>query len=155
MSNYLNIVTEEYPISFMGLKKLFPNVSFSKEPNEFGDYRRVKDGPLSTFDGRTQYVTEGAPYLLDENYVRSWVVSDYTEEFITKVKKFGLMDVIENLVTENSRAEKTTKADIKERVNDVLNRFNFIKIVPDEITFLYIHPTRGTEKNIWKRRSRT
>tara|TARA_R110000824_G_scaffold114139_1_gene264411 strand:+ start:4304 stop:4759 length:456 start_codon:yes stop_codon:yes gene_type:complete len=86
MSNYLNIVTEEYPISFMGLKKLFPNVSFSKEPNEFGDYRRVKDGPLSTFDGRTQYVTEGAPYLLDENYVRSWVVSDYTEEFITKVK---------------------------------------------------------------------
>jgi nitroimidazol reductase NimA-like FMN-containing flavoprotein (pyridoxamine 5'-phosphate oxidase superfamily) len=82
-------------------------------------------------------------------------IREHYKEFITKSKKFGMLDVIEKLVKENSGTEKTTKADIKERVTEILNRFNFIKIVPDEITFLYIHPTRGTEKNIWKRRSRT
>ncbi len=30
-----------------------------------------------------------------------------------------------------------------------LRRFNLIRIEPDEIVYLRIHPTEGTEKNIW------
>jgi hypothetical protein len=32
-----------------------------------------------------------------------------------------------------------------------LRRFNLIKIEPYEIIYLWIHPTEGTVKNIWKK----
>ena len=36
-------------------------------------------------------------------------------------------------------------------VEKMLMRFNLIRIDPEEIIYLSIHPTRGAEKNIWKR----
>lgn len=79
MGQYINIETGEYPITFSELRKLLPNVSFSKEPKEIQAYRRVEDGPTAVFDGYTQYVNEGKPYLLDGVYVRNWVVSDHSK----------------------------------------------------------------------------
>ena len=38
-----------------------------------------------------------------------------------------------------------------EGIIKALKRFNLIKIEPEEITYLRIHPTEGAQKNIWKK----
>jgi hypothetical protein len=80
MGCYINTDTGEYPITFSELRKLLPNVSFSKEPEQILTYRLVQDGPTAEFDGYTQYVTEGEPYLLNGFYVRNWIVSDHSKK---------------------------------------------------------------------------
>tara|TARA_B110000858_G_C17708303_1_gene429310 strand:+ start:115 stop:570 length:456 start_codon:yes stop_codon:yes gene_type:complete len=79
MGYYINTFTGDYPITFSELKERLPNVSFSKEPKEIQSYCRVEDGPTVEFDGYTQYVTEGKPYLLNGVYVRNWIVSDHSK----------------------------------------------------------------------------
>jgi hypothetical protein len=34
---------------------------------------------------------------------------------------------------------------------DIMRRFNFIRIEPEEIIFLSFHPTAGTTKDVWKK----
>jgi hypothetical protein len=34
---------------------------------------------------------------------------------------------------------------------NVIKRFNFIRIEPEEIIFLSIHPAEGTTKDVWKK----
>jgi len=84
MSNYINVSTGEYPVSFARVKQSLSNTSFSVAPESAGDFKRVGDGPIPSYDGTTQYVEEGTPTLADGNYTRNWVVRDYTAEQIAQ-----------------------------------------------------------------------
>ena len=84
MSNYINVSTGEYPVSFARVKQALSNTSFSVAPESAGDFKRVGDGPIPSYDGTTQYVEEGTPTLADGNYTRNWVVRDYTAEQIAQ-----------------------------------------------------------------------
>jgi len=79
-------------------------------------------------------------------------LKSHRKEFMTRIKKFGILTAVEKIVTEHIQTGNFPKESKKEWVERMLNRFNLIRIDPEEITFLYIHPTKGTEKNIWKKR---
>ena len=79
MLSYLNVVTGEYPVSFSILKGRMKNTSFSGRPESIGDYRLVKDGPVPKFDRDPQYISEGQPVFSNDQYVRNWLVNDYTQ----------------------------------------------------------------------------
>ena len=79
----------------------------------------------------------------------------HRKEFMMRIKKFGLIGTLEKLAGERVLAEALSKAGKKEWIEKTLKRFNLIRIDPDEITFLYIHPTRGMKKEVWKRSSRS
>jgi nitroimidazol reductase NimA-like FMN-containing flavoprotein (pyridoxamine 5'-phosphate oxidase superfamily) len=75
----------------------------------------------------------------------------HRKEFMMRVKKFGILSTLEKIAGERVQAGDLSSAGRKEWVGKTLNRFNLIRIDPDEITFLYIHPTRGMEKGVWEK----
>jgi len=80
---------------------------------------------------------------------------NHRKEFMMQVKKFGLLSTLEKVAGERVQAGALSKASKKAWVEKTLNRFHLIRIDPDKITFLYIHPTRGMEKDVWKRSARS
>ena len=84
MSNYINVSTGEYPVSFARVKKYLQNTSFSVAPESAGDFKKVGDGPIPAYDAATQYVEEGLPVVSNGNYVRNWIVRDYTAEQVSQ-----------------------------------------------------------------------
>lgn len=76
----------------------------------------------------------------------------HRKEFMMRVKKFGILSTLEKIAGERVQAGDLSSAGRKEWVGKTLNRFNLIRIDPDEITFLYIHPTRGMEKDVWEKK---
>jgi nitroimidazol reductase NimA-like FMN-containing flavoprotein (pyridoxamine 5'-phosphate oxidase superfamily) len=79
----------------------------------------------------------------------------HRKEFVSRIKKFGIFAMIEKLAKERVQGGTLAKADRKEWVEKTFSRFTLIRIDPDEITFLRIDPTRGMERNVWKRRARS
>lgn len=82
-------------------------------------------------------------------------LKDNRKEFISRTKKFGLSAMIEKLAKERVQGGTLTKAGMKEWVEKTFGRFTLIRIDPDEITFLRIDPTKGMERNVWKKRARS
>jgi len=78
-------------------------------------------------------------------------IRDHKRAFMAKAKKFGLVYGIEKILEKNIPGPVTNVKERKEQIEKALSSFNLIRIDPDEITYLYIHPTRGMEKNIWKK----
>ena len=78
-------------------------------------------------------------------------LKNHRRKFLFKVKKLGLYTSLEKIVGGRLQESGITKESKKELVEEMLMRFNLIRIDPEEIVYLYIHPTKGAEKNIWKK----
>jgi len=72
--------------------------------------------------------------------------------FMTRLKKMGVYDAAKKIIREMLQAKNLPVKSIDAEVVNALRRFNLIRIDPQEITFLSIHPTRGTTKDIWRRK---
>jgi nitroimidazol reductase NimA-like FMN-containing flavoprotein (pyridoxamine 5'-phosphate oxidase superfamily) len=73
------------------------------------------------------------------------------QEFIERIKSMGVYDAAAKIMGEMFEAQEMSVENFEEEVIKGLRRFNLIKVEPDEITYLHIHPTEGAEKNIWKK----
>ena len=78
-------------------------------------------------------------------------LKNHRRKFLARVKKLGLYTSLEKIVGGSLQESGITKESKKELVEKMLMRFNLIRIDPEEIVYLYIHPTKGAEKNIWKK----
>ncbi len=78
-------------------------------------------------------------------------LKNHRRKFLTRVKKLGLYASVEKIVGDSIKECDITKEGKHELVEKMLMRFNLIRIDPEEIVYLYIHPTKGAEKNIWKK----
>ena len=74
-------------------------------------------------------------------------VNNNKDEVIARAKQFGIYQAAEKMMREHNPGTK----EVYEDVMNVIKRFNFIRIEPDEIIFLSIHPAEGTTKDVWKR----
>jgi nitroimidazol reductase NimA-like FMN-containing flavoprotein (pyridoxamine 5'-phosphate oxidase superfamily) len=72
--------------------------------------------------------------------------------FMARLKKMGVYDAAKKIIREMLRAKNLPAKNLEAEVINALRRFNLIRIDPEEITFLSIHPTRGTTKDIWTRK---
>jgi nitroimidazol reductase NimA-like FMN-containing flavoprotein (pyridoxamine 5'-phosphate oxidase superfamily) len=82
-------------------------------------------------------------------------LKNHRRKFLTRVKKLGLYATLEKIVVERIQEWGFTKESKHELVEKMLMRFNLIRIDPEEIIYLSIHPTTGAEKNIWKKITRS
>ena len=73
------------------------------------------------------------------------------EQFLERIKIMGVYDAAAKVLGEMFEAQGRKVENFEEEIIKALRRFNLIKIEPYEITYLRIHPTEGTEKNIWKK----
>jgi nitroimidazol reductase NimA-like FMN-containing flavoprotein (pyridoxamine 5'-phosphate oxidase superfamily) len=73
------------------------------------------------------------------------------EEVVARAKQFGIFQAIEKMMQERPREINVSPGQLEEEVMEIIRRFNFIRIEPDEIIFLNIHPTQGTTKDVWKK----
>jgi nitroimidazol reductase NimA-like FMN-containing flavoprotein (pyridoxamine 5'-phosphate oxidase superfamily) len=73
------------------------------------------------------------------------------EEMISRARQFGIFQAIEKMMKERPREINVSPEQLEEAVMEIIRRFNFIRIEPDEIIFLHIHPTQGTTKDVWKK----
>lgn len=76
------------------------------------------------------------------------------QEFIDRLKHMGVYDASLKVMGEMLAARGESADGLQQELVKALRRFNLIKIEPDEIVYLRIHPTEGTEKNIWKKTAR-
>jgi nitroimidazol reductase NimA-like FMN-containing flavoprotein (pyridoxamine 5'-phosphate oxidase superfamily) len=76
---------------------------------------------------------------------------NHRRKFLNRVKKLGLYDALEKIVGDSTQEFDISKERKRELVEKMLLRFNLIRIDPEEIVYLNIHPTKGAEKNIWKK----
>jgi nitroimidazol reductase NimA-like FMN-containing flavoprotein (pyridoxamine 5'-phosphate oxidase superfamily) len=79
---------------------------------------------------------------------------NYTSQraaFMRRLKKMGLYAALQKILTERLRVQNLPLKNLDAAIVDAARRFNLIRIDPEEITFLSIHPTRGTEKDVWKK----
>ncbi len=72
------------------------------------------------------------------------------DEVIKRAKQFGIYQTLEKMVRERSAETGIDRRKLEEEVMNIIKRFNFIRIEPDEIIYLSIDPAMGTEKNVWK-----
>jgi nitroimidazol reductase NimA-like FMN-containing flavoprotein (pyridoxamine 5'-phosphate oxidase superfamily) len=73
------------------------------------------------------------------------------EQFLERIKIMGVYDAASKIMGEMFAAQGVKPENFEEEVIKGVRRFNLIKIEPYEITYLRIHPTEGTVKNIWKK----
>ncbi len=71
--------------------------------------------------------------------------------FIERLKIMGVYAAASKVLGEMFAAQGKTSDNFEADLVNALRRFNLIKIEPHEITYLRIHPTEGTVKNIWKK----
>lgn len=74
-------------------------------------------------------------------------VNNNKEEVIARAQQFGIHQAVEKMLREHNPEAKA----VDDEVMNVIKRFNFIRIEPDEIIYLSIHPTEGTTKDVWKK----
>jgi len=72
--------------------------------------------------------------------------------FMARLKKIGVYDAAKKIIREMLQAKKLPVKDLDAEVVNALRRFNLIRIDPQEITFLSIHPIRGATKDIWRKK---
>ena len=82
-------------------------------------------------------------------------LKNHRRQFMPRVKKFGILAMVEKLAEERVKGGSLERAGKKEWVDKTLGRFTLIRIDPDEITFLRIDPVKGMERNVWKKRVRS
>ncbi|MBN2106803.1 MAG: pyridoxamine 5'-phosphate oxidase family protein [Deltaproteobacteria bacterium] len=75
----------------------------------------------------------------------------HEQEFIERLKIMGVYAAATKVMKEMFTAQGKALDTFDEDLINALRRFNLIKIEPYEITYLRIHPTEGTVKNIWKK----
>lgn len=75
----------------------------------------------------------------------------HEQEFIERLKIMGVYAAAAKIMTERLAAPGQAADSFDEGIIKALKRFNLIKIEPEEITYLWIHPTEGAQKNIWKK----
>ena len=75
----------------------------------------------------------------------------HEQEFIDRLKIMGVYAAAAKIMTERLAAPGQEAGSFDEGIIKALKRFNLIKIEPEEITYLWIHPTEGAQKNIWKK----
>jgi len=75
----------------------------------------------------------------------------HEQVFLERLKIMGIYDAARKIMLERFAAQESLPADPELEVIKALKRFNLIKIEPYQITYLRIHPTEGTVKNIWKK----
>lgn len=85
MTNYINIQTNQYPISERDIRNAFPNTSFSNPFKAPEEYQVVFPIPQPVFNPVVQTVREIAPVLTDKGtYEQQWEViskfQEYTDE---------------------------------------------------------------------------
>jgi nitroimidazol reductase NimA-like FMN-containing flavoprotein (pyridoxamine 5'-phosphate oxidase superfamily) len=73
------------------------------------------------------------------------------EEVVARAKQFGIFQAIEKMMKERQRETAVSAGQIEAEVMEIIRRFNFIRVEPEEIIFLHIHPTAGTTKDVWKK----
>jgi len=73
------------------------------------------------------------------------------EQFLERLKKMGVYDAAAKIMGEMFETKGMQVENFEEEVIKGLRRFNLIKVEPYEITYLRIHPSEGTVKNIWKK----
>ena len=78
---------------------------------------------------------------------------DHKKVFLPAVKKFGILRTIENMADKQVQKQLLSPEERAPWVERTLSRFNLIRIIPDEITCLFIHPVKGMEKDVWKKRA--
>ena len=71
------------------------------------------------------------------------------DEYLNRMKKWGMYDTIANMV--NDMIEKgTVPAEKKEEsIKKYLKAFCLLRVEPEKIVYLYIHPETGREKYTW------
>ncbi len=77
----------------------------------------------------------------------------HEQEFIDRLKIMGVYAAAAKIMAERLEAPGKGADSFEEGIIKALKRFNLIKIEPEEITYLWIHPTEGAQKNIWKKAS--
>lgn len=75
----------------------------------------------------------------------------HEQAFIERLKIMGVYDAARKVMSEMFAAQGKTVENFEAELIEALRRFNLIQIEPYEITYLRIHPTEGTVKNIWKK----
>ena len=70
---------------------------------------------------------------------------------MARAKQFGIFQAIEKMMRERPREINMSPDQLEDDVMEIIRRFNFIRIEPDEVIFLHIHPTEGTTKDVWKK----
>jgi hypothetical protein len=75
----------------------------------------------------------------------------HEQEFIERVKIMGVYAAAAKIMGEMLAAQGKPADNLDEDIIKAIRRFNLIKIEPYEITYLRIHPTEGTVKNIWEK----
>ena len=78
---------------------------------------------------------------------------DHKKVFLPAVKKFGILRTIENMADNQMKQQLLSQEERASWIERTLSRFNLIRIIPDEITCLFIHPVKGMEKDVWKKRA--
>ena len=73
------------------------------------------------------------------------------QEFIDRLKSMGVYAAAAKLIGERHAAQGATGDATDDDILKSLKRFNLIRIEADEIVYLWIHPTEGAVKNIWKK----
>ena len=79
---------------------------------------------------------------------------EHRKIFLSAVKKIGVLSTIEYMADLRIKSGALTSDQKEAFVEKILCRFNLIRINPDEITYLNIHPKKGMSKDIWKKRGR-
>lgn len=75
----------------------------------------------------------------------------HEQEFIERLRIMGVYTAAEKVMGEMFAAQGKKPDNVQAELINALRRFNLIKIDPYEITYLRIHPTEGSVKNIWKK----
>ena len=78
---------------------------------------------------------------------------DHKKMFLPAVKKFGIFRTIENMADNQIEQQLLLQEERASWIERTLSWFNLIRIIPDEITCLFIHPVKGMEKDVWKKRA--
>ena len=75
----------------------------------------------------------------------------HEQEFLERLKIMGVYAAAAKVMGEMLAAQGKPAGNLDEDIIKAIKRFNLIKIEPYEITYLRIHPTEGTVKNIWEK----
>jgi nitroimidazol reductase NimA-like FMN-containing flavoprotein (pyridoxamine 5'-phosphate oxidase superfamily) len=75
----------------------------------------------------------------------------HEQEFIDRLGIMGVYAAAAKIMGERLAAQEAAVENTDEGIVTALKRFNLIRIEPDEIIYLRIHPTEGAVKNIWKK----
>ena len=76
-----------------------------------------------------------------------------SELYVSKMKKWGMYDTLSNMVRERIKQGIIQKGTEEEAIQKYLRAFNLIKVEPEKIIYLYIHPETGREKHIWEKKT--